>query len=163
MCCSVLQCGAGWYTVVHCVAVLHKVLRCVSVLRSVLQCVALCRSGCNVLQCISGILHRALSMQDSCISGSCIEQFLRRKIVPAFLFLCRNTATHTRNYTATDTQLHCNRRATRQSWFLHCNTLQHTATHCNRHATTLQQTRNYAELIPALQHTATHCNTLQHT
>ena len=142
MCCSVLQCGAGWYTVVHCVAVLHKVLRCVSVLRSVLQCVALCRSGCNVLQCISGILHRALSMQDSCISGSCIEQFLRRNIFPHSSSYAETqphthatTLQQTRNYTATDAQLGRADSCTAT----HCNTLQHTATdtqlHCNRHAT----------------------------
>ena len=38
--------------------------------------------------------------------------------------------------------------------FIHCNTLQHTATHCN----TLQHTATHCN---TLQHTATHCNTLQ--
>jgi len=40
--------------------------------------------------------------------------------------------------------------------YVHCNTLQHTATHCN----TLQHTATHCN---TLQHTATHCNTLQHT
>ena len=40
--------------------------------------------------------------------------------------------------------------------FMHCNTLQHTATHCN----TLQHTAAHWR---TLQHTATHRNTLQHT
>ena len=40
--------------------------------------------------------------------------------------------------------------------YIHCSTLQHTATHCN----TLQHT---ATRCNTLQHAATHCNTLEHT
>jgi len=49
--------------------------------------------------------------------------------------------------------------------FIHCNTLQHTATRCNTlqcivRCNTLQHTAMHHN---TLQHTATHCNTLQHT
>jgi len=72
--------------------------------------------------------------------------------------------------------LHCN---TLQHTATHCNTLQHTATHCNtlQHAATLTPCRSpVISRVPSLlcaclhegacytlQHTASHCITLQHT
>ena len=57
VCCSVLQCVAGWCIMLQCVAVCCSVyvrsptsVQCVAVCCSVLQFVALC---CSVLQCVA--------------------------------------------------------------------------------------------------------------
>ena len=50
VCCSVVQCGAVWCSVLQCVAVCCSVLQCGAVWCSVLQCVAVC---CSVLQCVA--------------------------------------------------------------------------------------------------------------
>jgi len=44
LCCSVVQRGAAWHSVLHCVALCRSVLQCVAVCCSVLQCVAVCCS-----------------------------------------------------------------------------------------------------------------------
>ena len=143
VCCSVLQCVAGWSVdritykwVLQCVAMCCSVSQCIAVCCSlkclsyhtyiseacVFQCVAVC---CSVLQCaVWNVCRTTHTWMHECIRGN--------ETCHTYIWIRQHTATH-------------------------CNTLQHTATHCNT-----RHTQKWGMPLIWISHD-THRNKSRHT
>jgi len=139
VCCSVLQCGAVWCSVLPCVkvcvvrccvllcvAVRYRVVPCIAVCCSVLQrfslcwsvwsalpvccCVVLCVTArCRVLQCVV-VWCIDYIFWSSLLLLNIYQLYMRARTHYTHTHTLTHTRTHTRTHTLTHTQLHTHTR-----------------------------------------------------